>query len=184
WSWFQSWDEVNPNHYQLLWNDEDSDRFVRGTFNEKISEAYFRLPRVVLRADLTRYLMLYALGGVYTDMDTSCHVPIEKWFQGQKGVNVIVGVEHNFGDKDSTNQWTIVSSPRHDFMQLVIQRVVTVILESSVEFLSDKENILDITGPGIFKRVVWDYVRDVKKGNLRDMANLHHGFTLYGENTF
>ncbi|ORY37774.1 hypothetical protein BCR33DRAFT_854536 [Rhizoclosmatium globosum] len=181
WSWFQSWDEVNPNHYQLLWNDEDSDRFVRGTFNEKISEAYFRLPRVVLRADLTRYLMLYALGGVYTDMDTSCHVPIEKWFQGQKGVNVIVGVEHNFGDKDSTNQWTIVSSPRHDFMQLVIQRVVTVILESSVEFLSDKENILDITGPGIFKRVVWDYVRDVKKGNLRDMANLHHGFTLYDD---
>ncbi|ORY37772.1 hypothetical protein BCR33DRAFT_445800 [Rhizoclosmatium globosum] len=63
-------------------------------------------------------------------------------------------------------------------MHLLIKRVVTIILESSLEYLKERENILDITGPGISKKVVWEYLKDVKKVDLKEISNLHHGFKL------
>lgn len=44
-----------------------------------IIEAYEALPTVILKADFFRYLILYARGGIYSDMDTYPLKPLSLW---------------------------------------------------------------------------------------------------------
>ncbi|KAJ3352973.1 membrane-bound alpha-1,6- mannosyltransferase Initiation-specific [Entophlyctis luteolus] len=188
WHWWSTWEEHNPSHIQLLFNDDDTERFVRGGgFSPNIVDAYFRLPRIVQRADFARYLMLFKFGGLYTDMDTSCHVPFEKWTFGIPNVTVIVGTENLRDDHDDINQWTIAASAHHPFMGLVIERITRAILDAPMDLLKDVNyGVIDITGPGIFKRVVWEYLQStgldlVELANNFDDIRYHSGFLVLGK---
>lgn len=44
-----------------------------------VIEAYKLLPTIILKADFFRYLILYARGGIYSDMDTHPLKPFNKW---------------------------------------------------------------------------------------------------------
>ncbi|KAJ3123472.1 membrane-bound alpha-1,6- mannosyltransferase Initiation-specific [Physocladia obscura] len=185
WYWWTTWDKKNPRHIQILFNDDDTERFVRGAFTDEIVTAYFKLPRIVQRADFARYLMLYRLGGLYTDMDTSCAHGFESWSFGYPNISLIVGVENLREDHDDINQWTIASIAGHPFMAVVIQRITKAIHEAPMELLKDvKWGVIDITGPGIFKEVVWDYLRsrgmnlDLIASNYEDIQV--HGMFVFG----
>ncbi|KAI8611578.1 hypothetical protein BC830DRAFT_1140630 [Chytriomyces sp. MP71] len=180
--WFETWDGLNSGQaVQILFNDADMDNFVRGSFSRRVVEAYFKLPRVVLRADFARYMMLYELGGYYADMDVSCTNPIRQWNLGLDGVAVIVGVENpSHEDKDSVLQWAMASARHHPFMAMVIQRVTDKIHSASVQELMDVAAVLDITGPGIWKQVVWEYLASQGVDMKRD-RNLWVGYKQYGD---
>ncbi|TPX51238.1 hypothetical protein CcCBS67573_g10044 [Chytriomyces confervae] len=179
--WFKSWDAMNPQATQLLFDDDDMDRFVRGSFSQQVVEAYFKLPRVVLRADFARYMMLYELGGYYADMDVSCRNPIYQWNLGMDGIAVIVGVEDpKKGERDSVLQWAMASARHHPFMAKVIDRVANKINSASVEELLNVDAVLDITGPGIWKQVVWDYL-EAKGVDLLAHSNMWVGHQRFGD---
>ncbi|KAI9332393.1 hypothetical protein BDR26DRAFT_806481, partial [Obelidium mucronatum] len=78
-AWFSSWTNLNPAHIQLILDDAAGDAFVKSHFAKSVVDAYQKLPLVVQRADMIRYLMLYEFGGVYADMDTQCLLPVEEW---------------------------------------------------------------------------------------------------------
>ncbi|KAJ3221448.1 membrane-bound alpha-1,6- mannosyltransferase Initiation-specific [Chytriomyces hyalinus] len=180
-NWFKTWDTMNPQATQLLFNDEDMDRFVRGSFSQRVVEAYFKLPRVVLRADFARYMMLYELGGYYADMDVSCRNPIYQWNLGMNGIAVIVGVEDpKKEERDSVLQWAMASARHHPFMAQVIDRVTNKIHSASVEELLNVDAVLDITGPGIWKQVVWEYLES-KGVDLLANSNMWVGHQRFGD---
>lgn len=55
---------------------------------------YLSLGDTILRADIFRYLMLYAFGGLWTDFDTTCVVPISKWIPSgfdQTTIDLVLG---------------------------------------------------------------------------------------------
>ncbi|KAJ3140896.1 membrane-bound alpha-1,6- mannosyltransferase Initiation-specific [Physocladia obscura] len=186
-SWFKSWDEKNPGAMQIIFSDDDMDRFVKGFFSRRVQEAYFKLPKIVLRADFMRYMMLYELGGVYTDMDTSCNIPIYKWNLGIPQVAVIVGVEdpafgshEEFGQNiDSMQQWTMASARHHPFMAKVVSAVTDKIHSLSQEEILDAD-VLELTGPGIWKKVVWQHINELG-GDLVATANMWEGYHLYDD---
>ncbi|KAJ3237120.1 membrane-bound alpha-1,6- mannosyltransferase Initiation-specific [Chytriomyces hyalinus] len=180
-SWFESWDLMNPTTIQIVFNDEDMDRFVRGAFSRRVVEAYFKLPRAVLRSDFGRYLMLYKLGGYYTDMDTTCQVPLYKWNFGMNHVAVIIGVENPSPERDNYLQWTMASAPHHPFLAQVVHRVTEKIHATDALLLETDDNaVLEVTGPGIWKQVVWDYLES-KNVNLQEISNMWEGFYLAGD---
>ncbi|KAI8615360.1 hypothetical protein BC830DRAFT_1187030 [Chytriomyces sp. MP71] len=186
-NWFRSWDTTNPRAVQILVADADMDAFVRSAFSARVVEAYFKLPKIVLRADFLRYLMLYELGGVYADFDVSCHKPVWAWTLGHEPVGVIVGVEDPgyashpvYGDKiDSIQQWTMANSRHHPFMAQVIHAVMEKIHSLTPAQILEAD-VLDLTGPGIFKRIVWDYL--VAHGaNLTQTANMFEQYQLHDD---
>ncbi|KAJ3357652.1 membrane-bound alpha-1,6- mannosyltransferase Initiation-specific [Entophlyctis luteolus] len=185
--WFKTWDEKNPGAMQIVFSDDDMDKFVRGSFSKRVQDAYFKLPKIVLRADFMRYMMLYELGGVYSDMDTSCKEPIQKWNLGIPEVAVIVGVEDPgfssdsaFGQNiDSIQQWTMAAAPHHPFMSKVVN-AVTEKIHSLTEAEMLNADVLELTGPGIWKKVAWEHIRSLG-GNLEASANLWNGYRLYGD---
>ncbi|KAI8618247.1 hypothetical protein BC830DRAFT_1166318 [Chytriomyces sp. MP71] len=179
-AWFETWDKLNPTHTQLIFTDFDSDRFVMGHFSKWVVDAYFRLPRVVLRADMARYFMLYIFGGLYTDMDTECLVPIREWTTDYHRIGIITGSENLIESGDDVLQYTIGAAQFHPFIGQVIYRIVEKITQATNEDLLDRNKILDITGPGIYKQIARDYLQQ-KGFNLRDMGNLEVGYQVFGE---
>ncbi|KAJ3344781.1 hypothetical protein HDU83_004743 [Entophlyctis luteolus] len=184
--WFHSWESLNPTHVQILFDDADSMRFVRGFFSQSVVSAYLKLPRAVMRADLVRYLMLYWFGGIYTDMDTLCVKPIWMWMkavgrvEGWEGVGVVVGVENARGNKDNINQWTIASAAFHPLLAIAITRVVDTIHSANESELLDPAKLLYITGPGIWKPVVHEYLANLG-AKVDDVSFLWDGFRMFGD---
>eukprot|EP01113_Clastostelium_recurvatum_P048711 TRINITY_DN8926_c0_g1_i2.p1 TRINITY_DN8926_c0_g1~~TRINITY_DN8926_c0_g1_i2.p1 ORF type:complete len:365 (+),score=69.67 TRINITY_DN8926_c0_g1_i2:67-1095(+) len=79
----RSWCDNNPDYTYTLLTDEEALSFVREHFSrqedEPLRRTYEDLNDPVLRADLFRYLVLYAEGGVYSDIDTIDLKPISTW---------------------------------------------------------------------------------------------------------
>ncbi|KAI9326838.1 hypothetical protein BDR26DRAFT_826623 [Obelidium mucronatum] len=180
-TWFQTWVKLNPSATQVIFSDDDMDRFVRGAFSKRVVKAYFKLPRIVLRSDFARYMMLYELGGFYSDMDTSCSVPIHQWNLGLHQVAMIIGVENPGKSKDSFLQWTMASAPHHPLLANIIYRVTEKIHSTDEKsLLTDDGAVLEVTGPGIWATVIQEYLQ--KKGaNLTKIANMWDGYQLIGD---
>ncbi|KAM9895340.1 hypothetical protein OXX79_008148, partial [Metschnikowia pulcherrima] len=66
------WAFRNPGFVHELFNDDTSYATVKHLYNHmpEVIEAYEALPEVVLKMDFFRYLILFARGGVYADVDT------------------------------------------------------------------------------------------------------------------
>ncbi|ORY47339.1 hypothetical protein BCR33DRAFT_715072 [Rhizoclosmatium globosum] len=174
-TWLKSWTALNPSATQIILDDDGMDRLVRGAFSKRVVEAYFKLPRIVLRADFARYMMLYEFGGYYTDMDTSCSAPIHHWNLGMNQAAVIIGVENPSEEKDSYLQWTMASAPHHP--------LIANIHATNIESLQNDDNaVLDVTGPGIWKTVIQEYLQ-AHGVNLKTIANIliRHHFTGFSE---
>ncbi|KAJ3283764.1 membrane-bound alpha-1,6- mannosyltransferase Initiation-specific [Rhizoclosmatium sp. JEL0117] len=180
-TWLKSWTALNPSATQIILDDDGMDRLVRGAFSKRVVEAYFKLTRIVLRADFARYMMLYEFGGYYTDMDTSCSAPIHHWNLGMNQAAVIIGVENPSEDKDSYLQWTMASAPHHPLIANVIHRVTEKIHATNIESLQNDDNaVLDVTGPGIWKTVIQEYLQ-AHGINLKTIANMWDGYQLIGD---
>ena len=68
--WARSWLDRNPGWDRRLWTDADLDDLTRRKLPEALP--WFRSVRGVVRADFGRYLIMYAEGGFYADMDYEC----------------------------------------------------------------------------------------------------------------
>jgi len=75
-----SWRQLNPHHEYHLLTDADAEAFVDSTFSRPedspLRLTYHALNDPVLKADLLRYLVVFAKGGVYTDIDTTVVVVV------------------------------------------------------------------------------------------------------------
>ncbi|VEU19624.1 DEKNAAC100708 [Brettanomyces naardenensis] len=77
----KSWKLVNPKSDVLLVPDSHVDEFISDTFQEipEIVTTFRTLPKNILKADFFRYLVVFARGGTYSDLDTICLKPIDTW---------------------------------------------------------------------------------------------------------
>lgn len=75
-TWTESCLQRNPEYEHEFMTDTSGDSWVQKTFaTHPIVETYLNLTIPILKADLLRYLLLFANGGVYFDLDVTCHVP-------------------------------------------------------------------------------------------------------------
>lgn len=92
-----SWLAQNPDYHYTLVGSEGADDFVKAHFagNQSILQTYDALSNPGLKSDMLRYLLLFIKGGVYTDTDTVCLKPIDKWIpeQYRNRTRVVVGLE-------------------------------------------------------------------------------------------
>jgi len=162
--------------------DESMDDFVQEHFAKSHAILSFwqdlrEIP--VLRTDLLRYLVMLAVGGTYSDMDTTNYLPISEWVPEHlrdQEINVIAGLEYAdhtyriFSRSVSFCQWTLMAKPGHAIFRAAVQRVIDRLefisrmrkLEVSQLRLSDltREDVLEATGPGTFSDSVMEVLKD------------------------
>jgi len=139
----QSWRDQNPDWEYRFWTDAQLADFVREKYVD-LWPLYCAAFEPVKRADIARYLLLDYFGGMYADIDTTCHTPL----------SVLEAEDRVILSEEPNEHWDSITIPRqlpyllfngtmaspkgHPFWQHVIQTMKNSRLASEV---------LETTGP-------------------------------------
>ena len=135
---------------------------------------YNKIELPIIKADLLRYMIMYAEGGIYADIDVEAIKPFHRFFperHHEEDIDIIVGIEIDqpqykdhpiLGDKSmSFCQWTIISKPGHPvFLRLIenIMKWFTRIAKDQGVPLNqvelDFDQVISGTGPTAFTKAL------------------------------
>lgn len=176
----RSWTRKNRDwRYEVL-TDSNSQRYVEWHFGPDgfnrpdIVRFYSDLKAAIVKADLLRYLVMYAEGGVYADIDVEALRPLTKFIPeryDQRDIDMVVGVEIDEPDwKDhpilgpksrSFCQWTFMCKPQLPVMMRLVEQIMTwlngVAAEQGVPIADvklDFDQIISGTGPSAFTNAI------------------------------
>lgn len=140
----------------------------------------------ILKADILRYLLLFTEGGVYCDLDVSCHVPISEWIPSQYKDNatVVVGWEFDVGWGDGIVHefatWTMMAKPGSPHLWMVIEDIMQSLKETmrgnyvpieklTLEMVGD---VVDATGPRRFTESMIKSMEGAFNATAEDIQDL------------
>ncbi len=136
---------------------------LKSTFHKICTEEplrfFYDLLIGAMKADWWRYLVLSQYGGVYTDLDSICMIPIRDWpLNGplsEKHI-LLLDLDENQGD---FCQWTLACTPQNPAMEYVCDYILNNWKEVGLP-RDDKGDIqvLEITGPKIFSCAIKEYI--------------------------
>ncbi|EQC32807.1 hypothetical protein SDRG_09345 [Saprolegnia diclina VS20] len=158
----ESWKALNPSYQYRFWSDDDIPIFVARHFPE-YAILFQRFPVDIMRSDFFRYLAVLKYGGVWSDIDTLCLQPIDKWAptMAPRGVSMMIGVELDASDvlldwwslQLQFTQWTFAAAPNHPIMR----HVVEFIYQRFKAMPNIPTHVHIVTGPSIWTEAILDY---------------------------
>jgi mannosyltransferase OCH1-like enzyme len=173
----KTWTAKNPSYrYEVLTDNNDisyiEQHYGAGSHINRpdILEMYRSINATIIKADLLRYLIMYAEGGVYADIDVEALKPVEKFMPerfNEKDINMIIGVEidqpafqnHPILGKKSQSfcQWTFVCKPGQPVMLRLVENIIhwlkDVARKQNVpigDISLDFDEVISGTGPSAF----------------------------------
>lgn len=178
----RSWtdQERNPDYrYEVLTDGNEmqyvEEHFGLTGFNRPDIVDFFRdVKDSIVKADLLRYLIMYAEGGLWADIDVEALKPMSKFIPpryDQKDIDMVIGVEidepdwwehHILGPKcRSFCQWTFMCKPQQPVMMRLVENIMTwlgaVAKNQTVpisEVHLDFDQIISGTGPSAFTEAI------------------------------
>jgi hypothetical protein len=139
-----------------------------------IVKLYRTVNATIIKADLLRYLIMYAEGGVYADIDVEALKPIERFIPARYNIadiDMVIGVEIDqpefryhpiLGQKSmSFCQWTFMCRPQLPVMLQLIENIKSwlssIAAKQNVpvsEVILDFDDVISGTGPSAFTATV------------------------------
>lgn len=157
---------INPGYKSEVLTDVVADEYIWKWYSHRpdILDTYFSLRIPILRADFLRYLILYAHGGVWFDLDVSCEdVGIKNWVleEYKNATNLVVGLEFDIDWQDDGvlwsqfASWTVMAKPNSPHLMRVIDAILVEIEKIARRNhvavdgiqLSMVDDVVDLTGP-------------------------------------
>ncbi len=168
-----SWTMLHPTFVHEVITDSVAFHLIKHLYASipEVLEAYNAMPIPVLKADFFRYLILFARGGIYSDIDTSAIKSAAEWVpQGvsRSSYGMVIGIEADPDREDWHEwysrriqfcQWTIQAKPGHPVLRDLIANITEETLKRKDEgrLTSDTNGIVDFTGPAIWTDTVFAY---------------------------
>lgn len=143
-----SWRRYHPDWQYRLLDDADIERFVAGTFPRFFSSVWHRYPRGIERADLVRYLWLFAHGGLYADLDFECLRPFDPLLAEVRESIILGRLSRPDHAEGIPNALMIARQPHQRFWLCVIDSVLAAI---------DARDTIERTGPVALGRALAAY---------------------------
>lgn len=176
----RSWVQKNPDYRYEVLTDGNELAYVEYHFGPEgfdrpdIVEFYKSVKAAIVRADLLRYMIMYAEGGVYADIDVEALKPMRKFIPERydhRDIDLVIGVEIDepdwrdhpiLGPKSrSFCQWTFMAKPQQPVMMRLIEQIMTWlrgIAERQGVSISDVkldfDDIITGTGPSAFTEAI------------------------------
>ena len=130
-------------------------------------ETWNALPAAILKADYFRYLILFARGGIYADIDTEALKSAHLWLPDtspSNTVGLIVGIEADptrddwavwYARRIQFCQWVMRAKVGHPVLREVITRITEITLKRKTEGKLTVEgiqslSIIEWTGPAVW----------------------------------
>lgn len=186
----RTWLEKNPYmRYEVLTDANEmsyiEQHFGPTGFNRPDIVSFYRSIKLpIIKADLLRYMIMYAEGGIYADIDVEAIKPFHRFFPSrynEEDFDMIVGVEVDqpqfrnhpvLGSKSmSFCQWTIISRPRQPVMLKLVENIMAwlkgVAKEQGVSISNvelDFDQVISGTGPSAFTTALIEEMNKKHKG--------------------
>lgn len=187
----RSWPEKNPEYrYEVLTDDNElhyvEEHFGPEGFNRPDIVTFFRdLRDPIVKADLLRYLIMYAEGGLWADIDVEAMKPMARFIPPRydvRDIDMVVGVEIDEPDwKDhpilgpksrSFCQWTFMCKPQQPVMMRLIEHIMSwlgEVAKNQTQSISDVtldfDQIISGTGPSAFTEAIMTEMNILAKKN-------------------
>lgn len=189
----KTWTTKNPGHrYEVL--TDTNDLYYVETFygphgfnRPDIVDTYRALTLKIIKADLLRYLVMYAEGGLYTDIDVEALKPIKRFIPeryDEAEIDMVVGVEidqPNFSDhpilgkkSQSFCQWTFMCKPQLPVMLHLVDSIIAWLNRCSKEqgvpigeLELDFDEVISGTGPSAFTNIL---LKEISKKQRREVT--------------
>ncbi|ODM16275.1 hypothetical protein SI65_08274 [Aspergillus cristatus] len=195
--WISSWTKKNPCRQELL-TDRSSETFVRAHFYETqpdIVEVYEAIPIPIFQADLLRYLIILAEGGIWSDLDVTCNKQISDWvpleYKHQK-IDMVVGLEFDFAWRgpgaaiaSQFCNWVFMARPSSRNLLVIVDSVVAKLKEiagangvpiSGITLDMLPVDVVDVTGPKIMTVAILESLGQLlgRTVNDRDFSGINN----------
>jgi mannosyltransferase OCH1-like enzyme len=108
-----------PHWEYRIWNDEENETLVGDQFPLYLS-TFRSIKRGVVKADIARYLYMFAFGGFYFDTDYKLLHPID---DGMLSHSCVLPVSRNSGSLFRLGNAVLGSEPKHPFWKDFVERV-------------------------------------------------------------
>ena len=156
----QTWIDLNPEFSYQLWDDQDIENYLVEKWGEEYLAFFQALPIGAMKADLWRYLILCTEGGVYSDIDSVCLMPVKNWPLETKSSNKHVLYLDLDLDESQFCQWTFACTPKHPMMQYVCHYILEKWKNQGFSYQEDGTiDVLNTTGPKIFSEAIKKYLK-------------------------
>lgn len=180
------WASGNPGYLHYVVTDAQCDLMVNDLFSTvpDVVTAWNSMPKSILKADFFRYLILYARGGVYSDIDTRNLKPVDTWISNNATINnaenhagLVVGIEADPDRPDWAEwyarriqfcQWTIQAKKGHPMLRELIAKITELTMDRIKKGQLNKVigkdaggDIMNWTGPGIWTDTVFEYMNNM-----------------------
>ncbi|KAK3694170.1 hypothetical protein B0T22DRAFT_506431 [Podospora appendiculata] len=190
-AWTNTCIDGNPGYAHEFMTDESGDAYVAARFASRpdIVASYLGLTIPILKADLLRYLLLVADGGVWSDLDVSCAgVPMDAWVPAahRADAGLVVGWEFDVGWGENIirqfTSWLIMARPNSPHLWAVVEDIVQGIQDKTAEHnvtvaglqLAMVGEVVDFTGPRRLTRGVLKSLARSLNVTAIDQANITH----------
>ncbi|KAI1377052.1 glycosyltransferase family 32 protein [Hypoxylon crocopeplum] len=195
----RSWTTKNLVYrYEVLTDSNDMNyveqHFGPHGFNRMdIVELYRSVNATIIKADLLRYLIMYAEGGVYADIDVEALRPVHKFIPeryDESDIDMVVGVEidqpqfedHKILGKKSQSfcQWTFMAKPRLPVMLKLVENIKNWLIDIAKkqnvpvgEVMLDFDQVISGTGPSAFTVSILEEMNERTGGGTITWDDFH-----------
>lgn len=169
--WTSTCVSQNPEYHAEFLTDQSADEFVKEKYADRpdIVETYMALTVPILKADMLRYLLLYAEGGVWFDLDVSCEgIPIDEWIpeEFEEDVSLVVGWEfdagYDFPFERQFTTWAVMARKGVPHLMAVVDDIIQSVADAAkannatisqlkMDMIGD---VVEFTGPRRFAKSV------------------------------
>ena len=145
-----------------------------------------------LKTDIFRYCILYDQGGYYFDISRACKIPLTKLHNRTSKFIITYEDTNCFIPPDNKNvfllkrpfshilQWGLAFEKKNKFLELLIKEI-----SKSYPFYKNKifENpklaVLNFTGPGMYTKVMRDYLSKCNKNDYKELDTKFNGNGIF-----
>ncbi len=142
----ESWKSFHPDWEHKLWSEENGRDLIQEHYPFFL-KTYDNYPYGIQRVDAVRYLILYAHGGLYADLDYECFRSLNETIEKNKDKNIFLSESQLKFNIKFFHNGLLISSPGHPFLSSVIKA-----LEDNKKkkwYYRKNLYVIKSTGPGL-----------------------------------
>jgi len=140
--------DAHPEYTHMLWTDESMYAFMEREYPESLA-LYTGYPHTIQRCDALRCFVLYALGGVYLDMDIACKTNLDAMLR----YGVVLAKSAN--QQSSFTNAFFMAEPKHPFVRFAARNLHA--FKDEARYLGKHMHVMSSTGPYFLSTMVAAY---------------------------